>query len=65
MTGVLFSCQACTDGGCHLSEPSAAATDESAPEDIPDPLVVSPSPSQLLVTWQPPGWPNGQFLFSS
>ena len=51
--------QACTGGGCTVSEASEATTLESAPEGIPDPVVTSPSPEQLLVQWGPPSLPNG------
>ena len=64
LLGCLFSWQACTNGGCRLSTPSTATTDESAPEDVPDPRIVSPSPSQLLVSWGPPRLPNGQCILS-
>ncbi|CAH1791583.1 unnamed protein product, partial [Owenia fusiformis] len=53
---------ACTGGGCTKSEPSLATTEESAPEDVFDPTWTSPSPSELYITWQIPGLPNGNIL---
>ena len=47
-----------------MSEPGTARTVESAPEDITDPRVVSPSPSQLTVSWEIPEFPNGEKLYT-
>lgn len=52
--------QACTGGGCTLSPPSQAQTEESTPENVPAPLVTPLSPNALNVTWTPPDTPNGE-----
>ncbi|KAJ0056625.1 hypothetical protein NL108_010576 [Boleophthalmus pectinirostris] len=51
--------QACTGGGCTLSPPSHAKTEESTPEDIPAPVVTPISPHAFNVSWTPPSTPNG------
>lgn len=53
-------CQACTGGGCTLSPPSQAQTEESTPESVPAPLVNPLSPRALNVSWTPPHTPNGE-----
>lgn len=53
-------CQACTGGGCTLSPPSQAQTEESTPESVPAPLVTPLSPHALNVSWTPPDTPNGE-----
>ncbi|XP_078452070.1 usherin [Lampetra planeri] len=50
---------ACTRGGCRVSEPSAARTEEAAPEGVALPVVRSPASGSLLVSWGPPVRPNG------
>ncbi|XP_070688414.1 usherin [Pempheris klunzingeri] len=50
---------ACTGGGCTLSPPSQAQTEESTPEGVPAPLVTPLSPHALNVSWRPPDTPNG------
>ena len=40
-------------------------TTESTPDDVPEPLVISPSSSQLIVTCRPPQQPNGLSLFTA
>ncbi|XP_068431767.1 usherin [Clinocottus analis] len=50
---------ACTGGGCTLSPPSQAQTEESTPENVPAPLVTPLSPNALNVSWTPPDTPNG------
>ncbi|KAF7704133.1 hypothetical protein HF521_021205 [Silurus meridionalis] len=55
----LFQIAACTAGGCTLSAPSSTQTDESSPEDVPDPSVVHVSPHSINLTWGPPLKPNG------
>lgn len=52
--------QACTGGGCTLSPPSQAQTEESTPESVPAPLVTPLSPHALNVSWTPPHTPNGE-----
>lgn len=52
--------QACTGGGCTLSPPSQAQTEESTPESVPAPLVTPLSPHALNVSWTPPRTPNGE-----
>lgn len=51
--------KACTGGGCTLSPPSHAQTEESSPENVPAPLVTPLSPHALNVSWSPPHTPNG------
>ena len=53
--------QACTGGGCTVSEAGTATTVESAPGGVGDPIATSPTPSELLVTWSVPKYPNGLF----
>uniref|UniRef100_A0A672FK37 Usher syndrome 2A (autosomal recessive, mild) n=1 Tax=Salarias fasciatus TaxID=181472 RepID=A0A672FK37_SALFA len=50
---------ACTGGGCTLSPPSQAQTEESTPENVPAPLVTPLSPHALNVSWTAPDTPNG------
>lgn len=57
---VPFDLQACTGGGCTLSAPSMAQTDESSPEDVPAPSVTYVSPHAINLTWGPPLKPNGE-----
>ncbi|KAM9466939.1 usherin [Clarias gariepinus] len=55
----LFQIAACTAGGCTLSAPSRAKTEESSPEGVPAPSVTYISPHALNLTWGPPLKPNG------
>ncbi|RXN20724.1 usherin [Labeo rohita] len=55
----LFQIAACTGGGCTLSDPSVAHTEESSPEEVPAPNILSLSPHSLNVSWTPPRKPNG------
>lgn len=52
--------QGCTGGGCTLSPPSLAHTEESSPENVPAPLVMPLSPHAFNVSWTPPHTPNGE-----
>jgi len=52
--------QACTDGGCAVSNVSQAVTAESAPAGVQEPRVVSSSPTQLDVKCLEPLAPNGK-----
>ncbi|XP_070762485.1 usherin [Enoplosus armatus] len=58
-TAYTITLAACTGGGCTLSPPSQAHTEESTPESVPAPLVIPLSPHALNVSWTPPGTPNG------
>ncbi|CAJ1048931.1 LOW QUALITY PROTEIN: usherin [Xyrichtys novacula] len=58
-TAYTVTLTACTGGGCTLSPPSQAQTEESTPEDVPAPLVTHLSPHALNVSWTPPDTPNG------
>ncbi|KAA8595473.1 hypothetical protein FQN60_010764, partial [Etheostoma spectabile] len=58
-TAYTITLAACTGGGCTLSPPSMAQTEESTPENVPAPLVIPLSPHALNVSWTPPGTPNG------
>ncbi|CAG11041.1 unnamed protein product, partial [Tetraodon nigroviridis] len=51
--------QGCTGGGCTLSPPSLAHTEESSPENVPAPLVTPLSPHAFNVSWTTPQTPNG------
>nr|XP_009291422.1 usherin [Danio rerio] len=55
----LFQIAACTGGGCTLSDPSTARTEESSPEEVPAPNILSLSPHSLHLSWTPPRKPNG------
>ncbi|TNN67187.1 Usherin [Liparis tanakae] len=50
---------ACTGGGCTVSPPGRAQTEESTPENVPAPRVTPLSPNALNVSWTAPGTPNG------
>ncbi|MED6271244.1 hypothetical protein CHARACLAT_018192 [Characodon lateralis] len=50
---------ACTGGGCTRSPPSHVQTEESTPENVPEPLVIPLSPHSLNISWAPPETPNG------
>ncbi|KAK7153113.1 hypothetical protein R3I93_011118 [Phoxinus phoxinus] len=54
-----FQIAACTGGGCTLSDPGVAHTEESSPEEVPAPNILSLSPHSLNVSWTPPLKPNG------
>uniref|UniRef100_A0A3B4TAI5 Usherin n=1 Tax=Seriola dumerili TaxID=41447 RepID=A0A3B4TAI5_SERDU len=56
---ITLAVSACTGGGCTLSPPSHAQTEESTPENVPAPLVTPLSPYALNVSWTPPDTPNG------
>lgn len=56
----MFPSQACTGGGCTLSPPSKAHTEESSPENVPAPLVTPLSPHAFNVSWTLPHTPNGE-----
>ncbi|KAM7406312.1 hypothetical protein PAMP_000697 [Pampus punctatissimus] len=58
-TAYTITVAACTGGGCTLSPPSQAQTEESTPENVPAPLVTPLSPNALNVSWTPPDTPNG------
>ncbi|XP_071778073.2 usherin [Centroberyx gerrardi] len=58
-TAYTVTLTACTGGGCTLSPPSRAQTEESTPENVPAPLVTPLSPHALNVSWTPPDTPNG------
>ena len=51
--------QACTGGGCTISGVTSDTTEESAPEGLPDPVITSPSPTELGISWGLPELPNG------
>ncbi|XP_064622303.1 usherin-like [Lineus longissimus] len=59
-TTYYISLSACTGGGCTTSSPSNATTEEDSPEGVPAPVVVSPSPYELIITWGIPQYPNGE-----
>ncbi|MBN3306045.1 USH2A protein, partial [Amia calva] len=58
-TSYAFQIAACTGGGCTLSPPSTARTDESTPENVPAPSVQSFSSTSFNVSWTEPQKPNG------
>ena len=51
--------QACTGGGCRISEPTGARLFESSPTGIIPP-VFSTTPFTIRVSWQPPLHSNGR-----
>ncbi|KAM6217822.1 usherin isoform 2-T2 [Rhynchocyon petersi] len=55
----LIKLEACTGGGCTLSEASQALTDENIPEGVPPPIVHSYSPDSFNISWTEPEYPNG------
>lgn len=55
-----ISPQACTGGGCTVSEASEALTDEQAPEGVPTPKAHSYSPHSFHISWTEPEYPNGK-----
>ncbi|XP_029281914.1 LOW QUALITY PROTEIN: usherin [Cottoperca gobio] len=58
-TAYTITLAACTGGGCTLSPPSQAQTEESTPENVPAPLVTPLSPHALNISWTTPDTPNG------
>ncbi|KAM9860567.1 LOW QUALITY PROTEIN: usherin [Aulostomus maculatus] len=58
-TAYTITLAACTGGGCTLSAPVEAQTEESTPENVPAPTVTPLSPHALNVSWTPPDTPNG------
>jgi len=54
-----FLLQACTSGGCTVSNATSAMTSQGIPQGVPDPVITSPSPSQLVISWGIPSSPNG------
>ncbi|XP_021347323.1 usherin-like [Mizuhopecten yessoensis] len=61
-TTYFITLSACTMGGCTLSTVSEVLTEESAPEGVPDPVITSPSPTEIIVTWDVPSLPNGHIV---
>ncbi|XP_006890633.1 PREDICTED: usherin [Elephantulus edwardii] len=55
----LIKLEACTGGGCTLSQASQALTDENIPEGVPSPTVHSYSPDSFNISWTEPEYPNG------
>lgn len=62
-TYYLFRISACTAGGCLTSEVSPVLTERDYPDGQMPPNITAISPTQLLVTWEPPLFPNGEFMF--
>uniref|UniRef100_W5NGL3 Usherin n=1 Tax=Lepisosteus oculatus TaxID=7918 RepID=W5NGL3_LEPOC len=58
-TWYYFQLAACTGGGCRLSSPSMARTEESTPENVPAPSVQSFSSDSFNISWTEPKQPNG------
>ncbi|TWW67416.1 Usherin Usher syndrome type IIa protein [Takifugu flavidus] len=58
-TAYTITVAACTGGGCTLSPPSQAHTEESSPENVPAPLATPLSPHAFNVSWTLPHTPNG------
>ncbi|XP_063040160.1 usherin [Engraulis encrasicolus] len=53
--------EACTDAGCTLSPPSLAfRTPPAPPEDVSPPQLYSDTPTSVVLSWAPPGRPNGE-----
>ncbi|EGV92554.1 Usherin [Cricetulus griseus] len=55
----LIKLGACTGGGCAMSEPSQALTEETVPEGVPAPQAHSYSPDSFNISWTEPEYPNG------
>ncbi|XP_003419924.2 usherin [Loxodonta africana] len=55
----LIKLEACTGGGCTVSDVSEAYTDESTPEGVPAPRARSYSPDSFNISWTEPEYPNG------
>lgn len=55
-----FRVQACTSGGCLLSQPVPILTAQAAPEEQLPPVIESTSSTELFVGWSPPKKPNGR-----
>lgn len=55
-----FYLQACTSGGCLLSQQVEVITAQAPPEEQPPPAVQSISSTELAVEWNHPKKPNGR-----
>ncbi|XP_004700202.1 usherin [Echinops telfairi] len=55
----LIKLEACTGGGCTVSEASEVLTEESIPQGVPPPRVHSHSPDSFNISWTEPEYPNG------
>ena len=51
--------EACTNGGCTVSEAASSITLQSVPEGLEPPAVTLISPTELRLDWLPPQQPNG------
>ena len=58
-TTYFFRLNACTNGGCTVSEASSVITFEAPPDGIQPLNIMSPDPSRIDVYWEPPSQPNG------
>ncbi|XP_059533348.1 usherin [Myotis daubentonii] len=58
-TKYLLKLGACTGGGCTVSEPSEARTEDCSPEGVPAPRAHSYSPHSFNISWTEPEHPNG------
>ncbi|ELK32172.1 Usherin [Myotis davidii] len=58
-TKYLLKLGACTRGGCAVSEPSEARTEDCSPEGMPAPRAHSYSPHSFNISWTEPEHPNG------
>ncbi|ELW55473.1 Usherin [Tupaia chinensis] len=54
----LIKLEACTGGGCTMSEASEALTGETIPEGVPTPKAHSYSPDSFNISWTEPEYPN-------
>ncbi|XP_053139313.1 usherin [Hemicordylus capensis] len=58
-TNYSFYVQACTSGGCLVSQQVAVITAQAPPEEQQPPVIQSISSTEFAVEWDPPKKPNG------
>ncbi len=58
-----FKVRACTTVGCLLSLGVEAETDAAPPTNQLPPNITAVSPTELLIQWSPPLYPNGKVAF--
>ncbi|XP_078675414.1 usherin-like isoform X2 [Branchiostoma floridae x Branchiostoma belcheri] len=58
-TNYTFTLEACTSGGCGVSDPVVFTTFQAAPEGQGAPTITALSPTELYIDWDYPLQPNG------
>eukprot|EP00058_Branchiostoma_floridae_P024730 XP_002610220.1 hypothetical protein BRAFLDRAFT_76999 [Branchiostoma floridae] len=58
-TNYTFSLEACTSGGCGISDPVVFTTFQAAPQGQAPPIITALSPTVLYIDWDYPDQPNG------